>query len=240
MNRSKVPRSLLRGAVVSLGVLLVGALGAAPALAQEAPAATVAEAVITVDMGEDGTDSVEATYTVEGADQLEDGVEHLLVTRPGVEVGEIEASGDAESAPEITEGEGVTRVLVPVSGETTTYTLSYTVTRDEGTFGVAIIAPNLPPSSPQRNVAIETTLPEGEELAGEFFPSVSRTEEEEGRLSLIQRVINVPSVVIAEYGASAARVSLSEIITVVALVVFLGVLFGWYRQQEGKGGEQPA
>lgn len=239
MNRPRVPRRFARIAVGALGALLVSALAAAPALAQEPPPATVADAEITVDMGVDGSDSVEATYTIEGADKLEGGVEHLLVTRPGAAVGEISVSGDAEPNLEITEGEGVTRILVPVSAETASYTLSYTVTRDEGVFGVVILAPNLPPSSSQRNVAIQTMLPEGEQLAGEFFPSVSRTEEEGGRLSLIQRVINVPSVVIAEYGASAARISLSEIITVVALVVFLVVLVGWYRQQEGKGGEQP-
>lgn len=195
-------------------------------LAAEAP--KVSQGKIVVDFGADGTDTVQATYTVTAVDGLPDGVlEHLWVTRPGSAVSDIQVTGDGQS-PTITEGKGITRVKVKLTANPATYTLQYKVQRESGSFSVPVFTPNLPVAKPEPNVLIESILPPGQVLAGENFPAVVGEEVREGRNVQLHRVINVPSAVIAEYG-SARRVSLSDVITVAAVLLLVSVMFFWFR-----------
>lgn len=209
-------------------VLLVLA-GTAPAAAQQAPRPSLTAVQVLVTLTDGGEDTVEATFTVQNTAGLAGGtVEHLLIRRPGAQIGEVTVAGAAMGAPQVTPGQGITRYRVPVGGEPATYTLRYTVRRAPGTFAVPILAPSIPVARPERLVTIETRLPGGQVLAGEFFPSIDRRDTREGRQVLVHRVINVPAVVIAEYGAS-TRFSASGWVSLVGLLLFAAVLGGWYR-----------
>lgn len=205
----------------------------APAQAQdEVP--TMVKSQIAVDMSQDGDNSVEVTYTVESTDGLEDGVvEHLLVHQPGAEIGEISVENGNSGEAEISEGEGISRYRVPVSGDPATYTLRYDVRTDPQTFTIPIAVPDVAVAQPaDSDIEIEILLPESERLTGEVFPSVSSTETQDGRQVLLQRVNNVPSRVIAQYGEGSVF-GISNFTSAGAVVVFGVVLFFWYRRTFG-------
>jgi hypothetical protein len=210
-------------ALVVLGVTAVG--WAQPAAPPPKPA--VATAKVAVSMGADGNDTVEATYTVQNTAGLKGGVvEHALARRPGAEVGEIAAAGAATGPPELERREGISILRVTVSGEPATYTLRYPVRRAAGAFAVPLLVPRIPVARSAPNVTIETTLPPGSRPDGEWFPSVERVETREGRTVLVHRVINIPSVTIAEYGTGRV-VTARWWIGAVALV-FLGLVVVWW------------
>jgi hypothetical protein len=189
---------------------------------------SVSEAKIVVDYGVDGTDTVEATYTVGAVDGLKDGVlEHLWVRRPGTTVSDIEVTGDGQSST-VTEGKGITRVAVNLTANPATYTIRYKVKRESGFFVVPVFAPAIPVDRSESNVLIESILPAGQKLAGENFPALSAREERDGRTVLVHRVINVPSVVMAEYGTSKG-ISMSDVTTLLTVLLFLSVLVLWFR-----------
>jgi hypothetical protein len=201
----------------------------APLQAQQPPRPVVEQARILVTMADGGDDTVEATYTVQNTAGLQDRVvEHILVRRPGAEVGDVEASGATAGTPTVERREGLTRVKVPVNADPATYTLRYTVRRAPGTYAVPIVAPNVPVARSEPNVTIETTLPPGQNQEGEWFPSIDRTETRDGRTVLVHRVINVPSVTIAEYGRG-SPFNLSLLITVVGFGLLAIILVGWFR-----------
>lgn len=200
-----------------------------PGTGQPAPKPGVAEAKIAITMGQDGTDTVEATYTVVNTAGLKDGVvEHALVRRPGAEVGAIEAAGAASGAPSIEQRQGISSVRVTVSGEPATYTLRYTVRRAAGTFAVPLPTPRIPVVRSAPNVTIETAVPPGAKVDGEWFPSVERFELREGRTVLVHRVINIPSVAIAEHDRG-GFLSASQWITVLGIGFMAVVLVWWFR-----------
>jgi hypothetical protein len=207
---------------------------AAPAQAQEDTVPTMVEARIVVDMSQEGNNSVEATYTVEGTDGLEGGaVEHLLVRQPGVEIGEISVVEGGSGEAELSEGEGISRYRVPVSGDPATYTLRYEVRTDPQTFAVPIAVPDVAVAQPaDSDIQVEILLPEGERLTGEVFPSVSSMETQDGRQVLLQRVNSLPSRVVAQYGEGNVF-GISNFTSALAVAIFGVVLFFWYRRTFG-------
>lgn len=209
---------------------------AAPAQAQEDAVPTMVEARVVADMSQDGNNSVEATYTVEGTDGLEDGVvEHLFVRQPGAEIGEISVENGNSDEAELSEGGGISRYRVPVSGDPATYTLRYEVRTDPQTYAVPVAVPDVAVAQPaDSDIEIETLLPEGERLTGEVFPSVSSMETRDGRQVLLQRVNNVPSRVVAQYGEGSVF-GISNFTSALAVAVFGVVLFFWYRRTFGGG-----
>jgi hypothetical protein len=224
MTRTRLGRYRFMAAALALLALLILP---APLQAQQ-PRAAVEQARILVTMG-DGDDTVEATYTVQNTAGLQDRVvEHVLVRRPGAEVGDVQASGATSGTPTVERREGLTRVRVPVNADPATYTLRYTVRRAPGTYAVPIVAPNIPVARSEPNVTIETTLPPGQNQEGEWFPSIDRTETRDGRTVLVHRVINVPSVTIAEYGRG-SPFNLSLWITVVGFGLLAIILVWWFR-----------
>jgi hypothetical protein len=225
-TRRRLPRGW--GVALALGLALGTTL---PGWAQQAPPPkpVVAEAKILVTMGADGQDTVQATYTVLNVAGLKDAtVDHALVRRPGAEVGAVEASGAATGAPATTQKGGISSVRVTVSGEPATYTLKYGVRRAAGTYAVPLLTPRIPVAKPLPNVTIETALPPGQKLDGEWFPSIDRTETRDGRTVVIHRVINIPSVTIAEYGRN-VWLTPSLLITLVAVGFLLVVIVAWFR-----------
>ncbi len=192
------------------------------------------KARVVTEMSQDGNNSVEAMYTVEGTDGLEDGVvEHLLVRQPGAEIGEISVENGSSDEAELSEGEGISRYRVPVSGDPATYTLRYEVRTDPQTFTVPIAVPDVAVAQPaDSDIEIETLLPEGERLTGEVFPSTSSMETRDGRQVLLQRVNNVPSRVIAQYGEGSVF-GISNFTSALAVAAFGVVLFFWYRRTFG-------
>jgi hypothetical protein len=205
---------------------------AAPAHAQEEP--TLVKARVVAELNQDGNNSVEATYTVEGTDGLEGGaVEHLMVRQPGAEVGEISAGEGGSREVEFSEGEGISRVQIPVSGDPATYTLRYEVRTDPQTYTVPIAVPDVIVAQPgDSDIVIETLLPDGERLTGEVFPSVTSMETRDGRQVLVNRVNNVPSRVVAQYGEGGG-LTISDFTSAAALGVFGVVLVFWYRRTFG-------
>lgn len=207
---------------------------AAPAKAQEDAAPTMVKARVVTDMSQDGNNSVVATYTVKGAGGLENGViENLLVHQPGAKIGEISVEKGSSADAELSEGEGISRYRVPISGDPATYTLRYKVRTDPQTFTVPIAVPDIAVAQPaDSDIEIETLLPKGERLTGEVFPSVSSMETRDGRSVILQRVNNVPSRVVAQYtGGSVFGVS--NLTSGFAIAVFGVVLFFWYRRTFG-------
>lgn len=233
-SRQSRPVRLLLALFVCAAMLVF----VAPAQAQEDAAPTLVEARVVVDMSQDGNNSVEATYTVEGTDGLEDGViEHLLVRQLGAEISEISVENGSSDEAELSEGEGISRYRVPVSGDPATYTLRYEVRTDPQTFAVPIAVPDVAVAQPaDSDIQIETLLPEGERLTGEVFPSVSSMETRDGRQVLIQRVNNVPSRIVAQYGEGSVF-GVSNFTSALAIVVFGVVLFFWYRRTFGGGSQ---
>jgi hypothetical protein len=219
--------------LIPIGLAMLALLALpAPSRAQQSPAPqpkpVIERANILVNMSEDGNDTVEATYTVQNSAGLEGGViEHVLARRPGAELGEIQATGAATGGPDVERHEGMTRVKVVASGDPATYTLRYAVRRAPDTFAVPILAPNIPVARSEPNVTIETTLPQGKNQQGEWFPSVDRFETRDGRTILIHRVINIPSVTIAEYGQG-SWFSLSLLVTVVSFAILIPILVWWF------------
>lgn len=212
---------------VTLALFLLVVLSNLAVAATPAPKPTVSQAKIVISMGADGNDTVEATYTIANANGLKDGMlEHLWVQRPGSEVNNLQASGAAQ-APAVNKAAGISKVNVKVTGETATYTLKYAVKRQSG-FAVPVLTPNLPVTKSESNVLIETMLPQGQTLAGENFPSLSGKEDRGGRTVLLSKVVNVPSVVIAEYGASRS-ISMSDVITGATILLFGFVFVLWFR-----------
>lgn len=216
---------------VATGGVALALLGfAVPSPAQQAappPKPAVATAKIVVTMGQDGNDTVEATYAVQNTAGLKGGVvEHALLRRPGAEVGEIAATGAAAGPPSLERREGISIVRVTVSGEPATYTLRYPVRRAAGAFGVPLLTPRIPVAKSAPNVTIETVLPPGTKPDGEWFPAVERVETRDGRTVLVHRVINIPSVAIAEYGQG--RVFTARLWISVIALAFLGVVLVWW------------
>lgn len=209
---------------------------AAPAHAQDETEPTLVEAQVVVELNQDGNNSVEATYTVEGTDGLEGGaVEHLLVRQPGAEVGEISTGEGGSREVEFSEGEGISRVRIPVSGDPATYTLRYQARTDPQTYAVPIAVPDVAVAQPgDSDIVIETLLPDGERLTGEVFPSVTSMETRDGRQVLVNRVNNVPSRVVAQYGEGGG-LTISDFTSAAALGVFGVVLVFWYRRTFGGG-----
>lgn len=210
---------------------------ATPAHTQEEAVPTLVEARVVVDKNQDGNSSVEATYTVEGTAGLEGGViEHLLVRHPGAEVGEISVAEGGSGQTEFSEGEGISRFQVPISGDPATYTLRYEVRTDQQTFAVPLVVPDVVVAPPEdSDIVIETLFPEGERLTGEVFPSVTGREMRDGRQVLIHRVNNVPSRAIAQYGEEVSSFGISNFTVGAALAIFGVVLFFWYRTTFGGG-----
>ncbi|MDP9353192.1 MAG: hypothetical protein M3P51_16860, partial [Chloroflexota bacterium] len=229
-SRQLRPVRLLLALFVSAAMLVF----AVPAQAQEEAAPTMVKARVVTEMSQDGNNSVEAMYTVEGTDGLEDGVvEHLLVRQPGAEIGEISVENGSSDEAELSEGEGISRYRVPVSGDPATYTLRYEVRTDPQTFTVPIAVPDVAVAQPaDSDIEIETLLPEGERLTGEVFPSTSSMETRDGRQVLLQRVNNVPSRVIAQYGEGSVF-GISNFTSALAVAAFGVVLFFWYRRTFG-------
>jgi hypothetical protein len=222
-------REVALGRLAAATMLLMVLAATPPATAQAPARPSVTQARITVSFTDGGEDTVEATFTVQNTAALADGqVEHLLVRRPGATIGDVNTSGAASGAPQVTPGQGLTRYRVVVTGDPATYTLRYSVRRDAGAFAVPVLAPNLPVARSERLVTIESWLPPGQLLAGEYFPSIDHREEREGRQVLVHRIVNVPAVVIAEYGTS-RRFSASAWVTLIGFVLFGAVLGGWYR-----------
>jgi hypothetical protein len=207
-------------------------LGAGPASAQPAapaPKPGVREAKILVRMAQDGADTVEATYTVVNTAGLKDGVvEHAVVPRPGAEVADVQASGAATAPPTLAPREGLGSVRVTVSGEPATYTLRYTVRRGPGVYAVPILSPRIPVTRSAPDVTIETTLPPGARLEGEWFPALQGVETRDGRTVLVHRVINIPSVTIAEYDRG-GLLTPSQWTTLLGLLFLAIVLVWWFR-----------
>jgi hypothetical protein len=195
------------------------------AVAQEELEPVVQAARITIDHADDTTSSVEASFEL--GDVGEEGIEHLLVHRRGATVQDVSIDGEVIDVP--AQADGMSRVVGPVSGEEVSYTVTYTVSRDDGVFTVPILGPEAPRDASDRAVTVEVLLPPGTVLSGEAFPSVDRRETRDGREVVLHRVINVPSVVITEYGES-GRLSLSDWITAIALLLFAAMLAIWYRQ----------
>ena len=222
---------------VTLLACVVLLMFAAPAQAQEEAGPILTEARVVVEMNQDGNNNVEATYTVEGTEGLEGGpLEHLLVSQPGAEVNEISVVEGGSGEVESPEGEGVTRVQVPVSGDPATYTLRYEVRTDQQTFTVPLVVPDVVVAQPgDSDIVIETLLPEGERLTGEVFPSVTGREMRDGRQVLTHRVNNLPSRTIAQYGEEVGSFGISNLTVGAALAVFGAVLFFWYRTTFGGG-----
>lgn len=220
--------------LVTLFVCATMLLFVAPAQAQEEAIPTMVEAQIVADMSRENDKSIEATYTVENTDGLEDGmVEHLLVRQPGAEIGDVSVENGGSDGVELSESEGITRFQVPVSGEPATYTLSYEVLTDPQTFTLPIAVPDVAPAQPaSSDIVVETLLPEDERLTGEVFPSVSSIETRDGNRVLIQRVNNVPSRVVAQYGEGSA-LSISTFTSAAAVILFGVVLFFWYLRTFG-------
>lgn len=235
-NSSCQPNSI--GLLLALLVCIAMLVSTTPAQAQEDAAPTMIEARIAVDMSQGGSNSVEATYTVEGTDGLEDGVvEHLLVRQPGAEISEISLENGSSDEVEVSEGEGIFRARVPVSGEPASYTLSYEVRTNQQTFAVPIAVPDVAVAEPaDSDIQVETMLPEGERLTGEVFPSVSSREMRGGRQVLIQRVNNVPSRVVAQYSGGSVF-GVSTFTSAAAIAIFGVVLFFWYRRTFGGGSQ---
>lgn len=235
MSRSDLSNSArLLAPLLACATMLVFA---SSAHTQEEAVPTLVEARVVVELNQDGNNSVEATYTVEGTDSLEGGaVEHLLVRQSGTEIGEIVVeTDDGSSEVEISEGEGISRFRVPVSGEPATYTLHYDVRTDAQTFAVPIAVPDVAVAPPAEiDIVIETLLPEGERLTGEVFPTVTSMETRDGRRVLIHRVNNVPSRVVAQYGEEVGF-GISTFTSVAAVTLFGVVLFFWYRRTFGGG-----
>jgi hypothetical protein len=219
------------GKLLACAVVLVFA---APAHAQEETEPTLVEARVVVDLNQNGNNSVEATYTMQGTDALEGGaVEHLVVRQPGAEVGEISTGEGGSGGEEPSEGEGISRVRIPVSGDPATYTLRYQARTDPQTYAVPIPVPDVAVAQPgDSDMVIEILLPEGERLTGEVFPSVTSVETRDGRQELVQRVNNVPSRIVAQYGEGGV-VTISNVTSAAALAVFGVVLFFWYRRTFG-------
>ncbi|HEX6988677.1 MAG TPA: hypothetical protein VF282_04355 [Bacillota bacterium] len=213
-----------------LVIVVVLMLMLVPAVAWSQEAAPAVESVdVVITMGADGRDLVEATYRVANTGGLEGGVvDHLLVARPGVSVDGIEAAGDVDGQPVREDAPGIAHVKVPVTGDPATYTLTYTVTREQGAFAVPVLVPAINVASSQRNVTIRALLPEGLRLAGEAFPAVVDTSTEGGRTALSFRTINVPAVVIAEYG-DRNRFTLSDVTSVVGLIAAVALVILWNR-----------
>jgi hypothetical protein len=226
MDTRRGARALERIAIGAVVSLLTA--WPAPGAAQPAPKPAVAEARIAITMGQDGSDAVEATYTVVNTAGLKDGVvEHALVRRPGAELGPIEASGATTGSPQIDTRQGISSVRVTVSGEPATYTLRYGVRRAPGSFAVPIPTPRIPVARSASNVAIETALPPGTRADGEWFPSVERVETRDGRTVLVHRVINVPSMAIAEYDRG-GFLTPSQWTTLLGVGFLLVVVIWWF------------
>lgn len=225
-------------ALLALFVCIAMFVVAIPAQAQEEAAPTMVDAQIAVDMSQDGDNSVEATYTVQDTDGLEDGVvEHLLVRQPGAEIGDISLGNGSSDEVEVSEGEGIFRAQVPVTGDPASYTLRYEVRTDQQTFAVPIAVPDVAVAEPaDSDIQVETLFPEGERLTGEVFPTVSGREMRDGRQVLIQRVNNVPSRVVAQYGEGSVF-GISTFTSAAAIAVFGVVLFFWYRRSFGGGSQ---
>ncbi len=216
---------------VTAGVvsLFLVAAGTARAWAQRPPRPSVVSARIVVTLGPNGEDAVEATFTVQHTAGLPGGVvEHLLVRRPGAQIGEVAVAGAATGVAEVMPGQGITRYRISVTGDPATYTLRYPVRRAPGVFAVPILAPGIAVAGSDRLVTIETLLPDGQVLAGESFPPIDRREVRDGRQVLVHRIVNVPAVVIAEHGAR-GRFTASGWVSLVGLLLFAAVLGGWYR-----------
>ncbi|MGH7265269.1 MAG: hypothetical protein ACREMB_10510 [Candidatus Rokuibacteriota bacterium] len=216
--------------IATAGAILTLLLGAVPGYGQTAapaPKPGVREARIAVQMGQDGADTVEATYTVVNTAGLKDGVvDHALVRRPGAEVADVQASGAATGPPTVEPREGLGSVRVTVSGEPATYTLRYTVRRSPGVYAVPVLSPRIPVTRSAPDVTIETTLPPGTRLEGEWFPAIHGVETRDGRTVLVHRVINIPSVTIAEYDRG-GLLTPSQWTTLLGLL-FLAVVFVWW------------
>lgn len=217
--------------VATAGGLLVLLTVAGPSAGQPAappPKPGVAEAKIRVSMGQDGNDTVEASYTVLNTAGLKDRVvEHALVRRPGAEVGEIQATGAVTGEPSLERRQGISSLRVTVSGEPATYTLRYTVRRAPGVYAVPLLSPRIPVAKSLPNVTIETSLPPGTKLDGEWFPSLHAVESRDGRTVLVHRVINIPSVTIAEYGRG-WLLTPSQWTTLIGLAFLAAVLIWWF------------
>lgn len=215
--------------ILSGAAVLVLAAWPAPSPAQPAPKPAVDQAKIVIAMGQDGNDTVEVIYTVVNTASLKDGVvEHALVRRPGAELGEIQVAGAATGAATLERRAGISTVKVAVSGEPATYTLRYGVRRAAGTFAVPILAPRIPVARSAPNVTIETSLPPGTKADGEWFPSVERVDTRDGRTVLVHRVINIPSVAIAEYNRG-GLLNPSQWTTVLGFGFLIVVLVWWFR-----------
>ena len=151
-----------------------------------------------------------------------------------MEVGEISVTEGGSGQPELSEGEGISRFRVPVSGDPATYTLRYDVQTDEQTSAVPLVVPDVVVAPPgDSDIVIETLLPEGERLTGEVFPSLTGSEMRDGRQVLIHRVNNVPSRAIAGYGQEVSTFGISDFTVAAALAVFGLVLVFWYRATFG-------
>lgn len=228
LTRPAPSRLLVGGTAVLVLLTVPGATRAQPPTA--APKPVVEQARIAVSMADGGADAVEATYKVRNTAGLKDNVvEHLLMRRPGTEVADIQASGDAAGSPTLQPRAGISRVRVTVSGDPATYTLRYAVRRAPGRYAIPILTPGIPVAKSALNVTIETALPPGTKPEGEWFPSVERVETRDGRTVLIQRVINVPSVAIAEYGQGRLW-SRGLVLTLLALALMAVVFVWWFRE----------
>lgn len=207
----------------------------ATALAQQSKP-QIESSQISIRMGADGNDTVEATYAVTHTASLKDGtLPHLLVKRPGVDVSQLQVSGAASGPIQFAFNGNLGRAAIKVVGEAATYSLHYTVRRAPGTFAIPIVVPDVPPASAGTPIAIETWLPQGQSQVGEWFPSVDRVESRDGRTVLVSNVGNIPSTVIADY-SQGPLLNLSNVLTVIALAVLIVVFVWWFRHATSHAG----
>lgn len=212
--------------LAAAGVLAALLLLPQPAAAQEAePAgATIAGADVQVDFGDQAPDTVAVTYRLAGDIEPGGTIAHQVMPRPGTTIQDLEAGDGAADAALTGDGNGVD---VTLDGAAGAYTLHYTVARDADVYAVPLPVPSLP-TERNSTVQISTLLPPGQQLTGEFMPSISAEQRHGDRVELQHRGGEVPSVVLAQYGTGGGQVTISDWVTWVMALAFAATVVAWW------------
>lgn len=195
------------------------------------PSVTLESADVAVDAGDTSTVTAEYQFAVEEAgsgDAALTAIGGTIWHVPGRTVGDIAATVGGESVdPSVSEGSEHTDVSVPVEdvsdGDTLTVTVEYQVSGPSGELQVPLWVPEYSTPGQQGVVSATVTLPEGETVQGDAFPSATNTDGNTVEYNLL----HMPGFIKITYGEGIlGGLTSDQLYSALGVVLILGLVIG--------------
>ena len=226
-----------------VALILVACLGAtvttASAQSGSAPSVTLTSANVNVDVGQ-STNTVTGTYklkvsSIGSGDQKLTAFTGTIWSFPGRSVSDLSATVNGKTvSPKTSKDDEVVHVSIPIqnvqAGDTVTLKMNYKAANAGGNLKTPIFVPSYMTPGSKGVVDMTVTLPSGQQPHSDVFPAV---ESKNGNVVKFN-LLHMPGFVFMKYGkGSGTLFSLSNMMTLIGLLIILGFVGAFFRYDRG-------